>query len=1300
MKLHLPKLLLSAVLATCVAPVVHALSVEVTDDLVDYTIDATKSFAGHNVTYTVEDNKGTISGLSTDSVTYTFTFDRVAAKTTEDAALMYVTNGTASNSARWGLHVYDGNSDGKSDIVGHWFDGSEGGAYDTSKYSDIDSLTSDTVTARIFQNNVTQSDGTTKSGTYLYKGTDTTVSEPYYIHSGLFTSTGAITTAVFNTDLVKTITVKESQLMVSADGVSKTLIYADTAVLSSSDNETKHEVKVGNALLKNGLDANGEVLKKNIVVTGTTQLFLQSWNKGANLGELTMERDIYIGQTSYTEGDYSNAAIRFGNDAYSSTNGGNTINVEGDIYVMEDAIMVSSNSNTINIKGAVTDIIDGAKSGSILTVKGEGYNFSGDIDLSALSVNKRTADGAAAVTISSKEAQIDRLDIGTNATLTVTGALTVGSTVSNRGTIDLSSGSVKFEDLDAEHYDGEAYYNRTGDGKTVSANGYTDTSKLLLAGGNVTITDSTQITGTGLASWENVAGTGLVGTLANGGFDNTTFYVNSGTVRLSTKTASSDGVIYSDNTATTYVVKSGATLDVYFKASEFSGDYALVDRTIRLEEGATLTNTGDNGSMSLKQLHKIELTGDATVNATVNATSNHTYGFLAASYGKSTLTLNGHTLEKTGNGEFRLLNTTVTDGTIKITEGTVRAVRTNSNASATDLVLNGAQNRSANLAIDSGITLSAKSISGTGNINGGGQLNAGSVQLDGSLSLTGATLKTSTLTKADGTLTIGEGGVLDIRTMHSNLAGGYNGGASPKLNDLLSNLADVSTSGNGYVWATGCTDASYTSDDGNINLQENAELSTRLVLTNNLGINGKAWQTKGVSYSLSINEGGELQVGNSGTGTLSLVTGAKLAMTNSSVTAGAVVLGHDSGTATQTEDGKAFYYHGTITMSGEKSKLKVDKITFNGSAANAVTITGGEVEFTNTGNIQDSIIKGADSNDAGTVTINDTRMIANNSWALKSDNNAVNIVLTDVTFDIAAEKTVTLDGSQVKIGGSNTVEGGGKLAFGGDVTTYMKDDEASISVSSGSELTWAGGDISVTALGEQTPATVSGSIIDSADINVSTDSYIEIEQAVTGNSNLSVNEGLLAFIGVDTLEIHDLMVKSGAQVKVGSSDSPTSSSSGSVVKVTGTANLSGGATVSGLNLNNATALTLNGIENDNPVKVNGEFSMNTGTMSLDGDIRDKLAQLEAGWQQALFSVSSFTLNGESVTGNLTAESGALSLDMVFKDCDFGADYYLGYLAPEGDAGGIIYIGRAVPEPATATLSLLALAGLAARRRRK
>ena len=45
--------------------------------------------------------------------------------------------------------------------------------------------------------------------------------------------------------------------------------------------------------------------------------------------------------------------------------------------------------------------------------------------------------------------------------------------------------------------------------------------------------------------------------------------------------------------------------------------------------------------------------------------------------------------------------------------------------------------------------------------------------------------------------------------------------------------------------------------------------------------------------------------------------------------------------------------------------------------------------------------------------------------------------------------------------------------------------------------------------------------------------------------------------------------------------------------------------------------------------------------------------------------------------------------------NLGGGYYLGY-----DANGTVFVGMMVPEPTTATLSLLALAGLAARRRRR
>ena len=86
-------------------------------------------------------------------------------------------------------------------------------------------------------------------------------------------------------------------------------------------------------------------------------------------------------------------------------------------------------------------------------------------------------------------------------------------------------------------------------------------------------------------------------------------------------------------------------------------------------------------------------------------------------------------------------------------------------------------------------------------------------------------------------------------------------------------------------------------------------------------------------------------------------------------------------------------------------------------------------------------------------------------------------------------------------------------------------------------------------------------------------------------------------------------------------------------------------------------------------------------------------------QLNVFSVGSFTIGGESITADFGVEK-ALTLDNVFTGHALGSDYYLGYKAPAAGGDGTVYIGKIVPEPTTATLSLLALAALAARRRRK
>lgn len=104
-------------------------------------------------------------------------------------------------------------------------------------------------------------------------------------------------------------------------------------------------------------------------------------------------------------------------------------------------------------------------------------------------------------------------------------------------------------------------------------------------------------------------------------------------------------------------VESGATLD-------FNGRYDGWTRYVTLNEGATLANDSstDIGS-GARQLVGVRLNGNATVRAEGN------FGLIASGWGASELTLDGHTLTKTGDGAFWLCNTTVNGGTVAVEAG-------------------------------------------------------------------------------------------------------------------------------------------------------------------------------------------------------------------------------------------------------------------------------------------------------------------------------------------------------------------------------------------------------------------------------------------------------------------------------------------------------------------------------------------------------------------------------------------------------------------------------------------------------
>ena len=211
------------------------------------------------------------------------------------------------------------------------------------------------------------------------------------------------------------------------------------------------------------------------------------------------------------------------------------------------------------------------------------------------------------------------------------------------------------------------------------------------------------------------------------------------------------------------------------------------------------------------------------------------------------------------------------------------------------------------------------------------------------------------------------------------------------------------------------------------------------------------------------------------------------------------------------------------------------------------------------------------------------------------------------------------------------------------------------------------------------------------------------------STSIAVNGGVLALTGLAELQLQDLVVKSGATLSVGNVvatvDEGSSNQTTPSTSVSKTATLHGGATInSSLDLSAASSLTLNGIGEKSLVMINGDLILpvasETPTLTLSGDILSSLNAMNLGDKLGIFSVQGGFFVGDQVTDALDATNG-IALSTVFsasEDNNFKG-YYLGFI-PDEAGYSTVYIGKIAPEPTTATLSLLALAALAARRRRR
>ena len=299
-------------------------------------------------------------------------------------------------------------------------------------------------------------------------------------------------------------------------------------------------------------------------------------------------------------------------------------------------------------------------------------------------------------------------------------------------------------------------------------------------------------------------------------------------------------------------ISSGATLDVNGFGNTRYG--FTIAGTGTAGQGALINTGGDIGT-NLVQTPYIRLSGDAAIGGTGN------FNMIESQYAPNTLTLDGNTLTKIGSNDFNLINTTITAGTVRVSEGTFSISNAASDGSAAAFVLDDTAGVGLQL---NNQNLSAGSLSGGGASGGNVGLGTGTVTI-GAL---GADTTYSGVISGEGSVTV-NGGTLALAGTNT-----YTGGTSVAAGTL-----NVDGSVASQVTAqSGATVGGIGTISGGLSMLEGSTLSPGnspgdLAIEGNLALDGSDLLIDIVSetaYSSISISGGELSLANSPTITVDL----------------------------------------------------------------------------------------------------------------------------------------------------------------------------------------------------------------------------------------------------------------------------------------------------------------------------------------------------------------------------------------------------------------------------------------------
>ncbi len=393
MKLHLPKSLLTAVLAICLATGSTAYGLTV----------ATGEYTGNSYNFSTNADTLISAGWTKDDATdiWSYTYDPTVERVTQDFILNYsaINKGdqhviyiTSSESTSWGINTNEaGNA-----LTGCWSpetrsnngrytdkDGSALSTVDTSSTLTTLDTDSDGIIILQFETNKYGSSG----GTYLY---DDISGTKVYDGGGLSTNAaGNITTLNINSAYVSGIAYDSSYKATVTAGSwhkeynksvqNKIANYAvDATILNNGSQKVGYE---SNAQA----GANGLAQAGDIIIGGSGQLYLQTYggNNSVKTGnDITVSNTIYLGTSTQTTGGLRLAT-------YSGD-----ITLNGNITLIEDAKITKEHNKKSATETPNTVTFDGTVSGDYtLTVAADQDNkkfecvaFNNTVDIKGLNL--------------------------------------------------------------------------------------------------------------------------------------------------------------------------------------------------------------------------------------------------------------------------------------------------------------------------------------------------------------------------------------------------------------------------------------------------------------------------------------------------------------------------------------------------------------------------------------------------------------------------------------------------------------------------------------------------------------------------------------------------------------------------------------------------------------------------------------------------------------------------------------------------------------------------------------------------